>query len=142
MKTLRSFVTLMSAFAVAAAVGPGVVYGEEAQVSLPASNIDQHIYAVADAVKFDKVSITVPYADLNLNNEKGAAVLYRRLQIASESVCGTRLARDQRCLRSQRLADDCYYRALTTAVESVGSDVLVSLHRGTRPAEMYAAKVK
>lgn len=142
MKTLKSFVTLVSAFALAAIVVPGIAYGEESEATEPAPELTQHIYAVADAVKFDEVSVTVPYADLNLNNEKGAAILYRRLQIASESVCGTRLARDQRCLRSQRIADDCYHRALTTAVESVGSEVLLSLHRGTKPAEMYAAKVK
>ena len=142
MKTLRSFVTLVSAFAVAAVVGPGIAYGEDAEANEPTSDVTQNIYAVADAVKFDEVSVTVPYADLNLNNEKGAAVLYRRLQIASESVCGTRLARDQRCLRSQRIADDCYHRALTTAVEAVGSEVLLSLHQGTKPAEMYAAKIK
>ena len=142
MKTLKSFVTLMSAFALVAVAGPGIAYGEEAEAVEPASGVDEHIYAVADAIKFDEVSVTVPFADLNLNNEQGAAVLYRRLQIASESVCGVRLAKDQRCLRSQRIADDCYHRALTTAVESVGSEVLLSLHQGTKPAEMYAAKVK
>ena len=142
MKTLKSFVTLMSAFALVAVAGPGIAYGEEAEAVEPASGVDEHIYAVADAIKFDEVSVTVPFADLNLNNEQGAAVLYRRLQIASESVCGVRLAKDQRCLRSQRIADDCYHRALTTAVESVGSEVLLSLHQGTKPAEMFAAKVK
>lgn len=142
MKTLKSFVALMSAVAVAAIAGSGLAYGEETAATEPAADVTQNIYAVADAIKFDEVSVTVPYGDLNLNNEKGAAVLYRRLQLASEAVCGTRLARDQRCLRSQRIADDCYHRALTTAVESVGSDVLLSLHQGTKPAEMYAAKVK
>ena len=142
MKTLRLFVTLMSAFALIAVAGPGIAYGEEAEAVEPASDVDEHIYAVADAIIFDEVSVTVPFADLNLNNEQGAAVLYRRLQIASESVCGVRLAKDQRCLRSQRIADDCYHRALTTAVDSVGSEVLLSLHQGTKPAEMYAAKVK
>ena len=97
---------------------------------------------MGEAIKFDEVSVTVPFGDLNLNNEKGAAVLYRRLQIASESVCGVRIAREQRCLRSQRLADDCYHRALTTAVESVGSEMLASLHQGTEPTEMLAAKAK
>jgi UrcA family protein len=142
MKTPTSLVTLLSAFAVAVLVGPGIAYGEEVAAQEPASDVSQHIYAVADAIRFDEVSVTVPFADLNLNNEKGAAVLYRRLQIASESICGTRLAQEQRCLRSQRLADDCYHRALTTAVESAGSEILLSLHRGTKPAEMYAAKAK
>lgn len=142
MKTLSSFVTLMSAFAVAAVFGPGIAIAEEAQADKPTSEFDHHIYAMGDAIKFDEVSVSVPYGELNLNNEKGAAVLYRRLQIASESVCGVRIARDQRCLRSQRIADDCYHRALTTAVESVGSEVLLSLHQGTKPAEMLAAKVE
>ena len=142
MKTLSAFVTLLSTVAVAAVVGPGIAFGEEAQAVEQESEFDQHIYAMGEAIKFDEVSVTVPYGDLNLNNEKGAAVLYRRLQIASESVCGVRIAWNQRCLRSQRIADDCYHRALTTAVESVGSDVLLSLHRGEKPAEMLAAKAE
>ena len=82
MKTPTSLVTLLSAFAVAVLVGPGIAYGEEVAAQEPASDVSQHIYAVADAIRFDEVSVTVPFADLNLNNEKGAAVLYRRLQIA------------------------------------------------------------
>ena len=142
MKTVRTFVSLVSALAVVALGVSGVAYGEDTESRQPASDINQHIYAVAEAIKFDEASITVSYADLNLNNEKGATVLYRRLQNAAESVCGVGLARDQRCLRSQQLADDCYHKALSTAVESVGSDVLMGLHQGTKPAEMYAAKVK
>lgn len=137
MKALKLIVSVVSAIAVATLFGTGVAFADET-----APDIDEHIYAVGDAIKFDEVSVTVPFADLNLNNEKGAAVLYRRLQIASESVCGVRLARDQRSLRSQRVADDCYHRALTTAVNSVDSELLASLHQGTEPAEMLAAKVK
>ena len=142
MKFARLCFSTISAIAVAAVIGPGAALADDAEAVKPGAEIDQHIYAVGDAIKFDEVSVTVPFADLNLNNEKGAAVLYRRLEIASETVCGVRLARDQRCLRAQRLADDCYTRALNTAVESVGSDMLMSLHRGEKPAAMLAAKVE
>lgn len=142
MKALKLLATFVSAIAVAAVFGSGAAFADDSTAVEPASDIDQHIYAMGEAIKFDEVSVTVPFGDLNLNNEKGAAVLYRRLQIASESVCGVRIAREQRCLRSQRLADDCYHRALTTAVESVGSEMLASLHQGTEPTEMLAAKAK
>jgi UrcA family protein len=142
MKALRLLATFVSALAVTAVFGSGAAFADDSTAVEPESNIDQHIYAVGEAIKFEEVSVTVPFGDLNLNNEKGAEALYRRLQIASESVCGVRLAKDQRCLRSQRLADDCYHRALTTAVDSVGSEMLASIHQGTEPTEMFAAKVK
>lgn len=142
MKVLRLLVTFVSAIAVAAVFGSGAAFADDSTSVEPASDIDEHIYAIGDAIKFDEVSVTVPYADLNLDHEEGVAVLYRRLQYASESVCGVRIAKVRRCLASKRQADDCYNRTLTKAVESVGSEMLASLHEGTEPAEMLAAKVK
>ena len=142
MKTLRSFATLMSAFAVAAVFAPGIAFGEDTDATEPKSDIGAHIYAFGDSLRVERRSVKVPYADLNLAEEKGAAVLYRRLQVASESVCGIRLARDQRSLRWTKIAEDCYERALSAAVDSVGSEVLLSLHKGTKPPEMYAAAPK
>lgn len=142
MKALRLLATFVSAIALAAIFGSGAAFADDSTSVEPASDINEHIYAMGEAIKFDEVSITVPFDDLNINNEKGAAVLYRRLKNASETVCGVQLARDQRCLRSQRIAEDCYNRALTTAVESVGSEMLASLHEGTKPKEMLAAKAQ
>lgn len=142
MKMLRTFTMFMSVLAVAAVFAPGVTYGDEAKTTKATSDIDEHIYAVSDAIHVEKVSVKVPYADLNLNNEKGAAVLYRRLKNASKSVCGVRLARDRKCLRCKKMADDCYETALSRAVDAVGSELLLSLHQGTKPPEMHAAAPK
>jgi len=142
MKTMRLHPSMMTAVAIAAVAAFGTAFAGDPAPVEPASDIGDHVYAIGDAIKFDQVSIAVPYADLNLDNEQGAAVLYRRLQFASESVCGVRIAKVRRCLASKRLADDCYHRTLTRAVESVGSEVLLSLHQGKKPAEMYASTVK
>jgi len=79
MKALRTFVTFMSAFAIASAFGSGIAYGDEADTTKPTAEIDGHVYAIGDSIHVEKRSVKVSYADLNLNNEKGVAVLYRRL---------------------------------------------------------------
>lgn len=142
MKALKSLLSTMAAVAIAVVFGSGAAFAGDPAPVEQASDIDEHIYAIGDAIRFDEVSVTVPYADLNLNNEQGAAVLYNRLKYASESVCGVRLAKVRRCLTSKRLADDCYHRTLTKAVESVDSELLLSLHQGREPAKMYAAKAE
>ncbi len=139
MKTLRIATMFMPFFAVAAALAPAIVHGDEAKAIRDLSGIDVHIYALGESINVEKHSVKVSYADLNLDNEKGAAALYGRLQKASKSVCGVRLARDLRSLRWIRVADECYERALSTAVDAVGSERLLSLHQGTKPAELYAA---
>ena len=142
MKTLRTLITLMSAVAVAAIVAPGIAYGDEADATRPDSDVDAHIYAIGDSIHVEKRSVDVSYADLNLNNEKGVAILYRRLQDASESVCGIQLARDQKCMRCKKIAEECYENALSRAVDAIGSELLLSLHQGTEPPEIYAATPK
>ena len=139
MKALRTFVTFMSAFAIASAFGSGIAYGEETDATKPTSDIDTHVYSFGDSLDIDKRSVTVPYGDLNINNEKGVAVLYRRLQAASESVCGIQLAWKQKCMRCMRIARDCYEDALSSAVDAVGSELLLALHQGAEPPEMYVA---
>ena len=142
MKTLKSFAALMSAFALASAFGSGIAYGEEADTTKPTAEIDAHIYAIDDSVHVEKRSVKVSYADLNLDSEKGVAVLYRRLQVASESVCDLRLARDQRDMQFMRIAKDCYENALSRAVDAVGSERLLALHQGMEPPERYVAAPK
>ena len=142
MKTLRSFVTFMSAFAIVSAFGSGIAYGEEADTTRPTAEIDANVYAIDDAIHVEKRSVKVSYADLNLDNEKSVAVLYRRLQVASESVCDIRLARDQKNMRFMNIAKDCYENALSRAVEAVGSERLLALHQGMEPPERYVAAPK
>ena len=139
MKALRTVVTFMSALAIASAFGSGIAYGDEADTTEPTSNIDTHVYSIGDSLGIERLSVRVPYGDLNLNNEKGVAVLYGRLQAASKSVCGIQLAWTQKCTRCMRLARDCYEDALARSVDAVGSELLLALHQGTEPPETYAA---
>ena len=142
MKTLRTLVTFLSALAIVAAFGSGVAYGEEADTTKPTAEIDSHVYAIGDSIHVEKRSVKVSYADLDLNDEKGVSVLYRRLQVASESVCGIRLARDQKSMRFMNIAKDCYKEALSRAVDAVGSELLLALHQGTEPPEIFATAPK
>jgi UrcA family protein len=63
----------------------------------------------------------VSYSDLNLQNEAGARVLYRRLQSAAERVCGSGE-------QHNRAWQQCYETALADAVRSVGAPKLLAVH--------------
>ncbi len=142
MKTLKSFAALMSAFALASAFGSGIAYGDEADATKPTSDVDTHIVSFGDSLGIERLSKNVSYGDLNINNEKGVAVLYRRLQSASAEVCNVRRAWQRKCTSCMRDAQECYEDALSKAVDAVGSDLLLALHQGTEPPEMYAATPK
>ena len=129
----------MSAFAIASAFASGIVYGDEADATKPTSNIDTHVYSIGDSLDIERLSVKVSYGDLNINNEKGVAVLYGRLRAASISVCGVKLAWQQKCMHCVRNARDCYEDALSRSVDAVGSELLLALHQGTEPPEIYAA---
>lgn len=139
MKMLSHCLSLMMAISVSALMG--FAYAEETDVSEPASDTMENIVATGDAVEFEGKSIAVPCADLNLNNEQGALTLYRRLQRASETVCDVRDSYQTRLLRDLIDSRECYHKTLTTAVESVGSDKLTSIHHEKEPSHMLAAKV-
>ena len=142
MKTFKSFAALMSAFALASAFGSGIAYGDEVDATRPTSDIDTHIVSFGDSLGIERRSKNVSYGDLNINNEEGVAVLYRRLQIASAEVCSVRRAWKRKCTSCMRDAKECYEDALSKAVDAVGSDLLLALHQGTEPPETYAAAPK
>lgn len=142
MKKLRLRLLLLLVLPVFALVGSGSAIAEDAEASEPVSDTIEHIIAEGEAVRFGQKSVSVSFADLNIKNEQGAKVLYRRLQRASESVCDVRDARNTRCLEDLRAADECYNKTLDAAVESIDSDALMSLHYDKEPAEMYAAKAQ
>jgi UrcA family protein len=142
MKTFKSFAALMSAFAMAAAFGSGIAYGDEADATKPTSDVDTHIISFGDSLGIERRSMNVSYGDLNINNEEGVAVLYRRLQNASAEVCNVRRAWQRKCTSCMRDAKQCYEDALSKTVDAVGSDLLLALHQGTEPPETYAAAPK
>jgi UrcA family protein len=144
MKTrkLRLYLTPLLATSVSALFGSGLACAEGVEISDATSDTIEHIVAKAEAGKVDQKSVTVNFSDLNMNNEQGALVLYQRLQRASETVCAVLDAKRTKCLTMQREADECYHRTLGNAVESVGSELLMSIHHDREPGEMFAATVE
>lgn len=67
--------------------------------------------------------LTVRYGDLNLTSASGAHALLRRIEIAAREVCG-----DDRVAPLQLLnrAQQCYARAVSQAVATVGSRSLTA----------------
>ncbi len=73
---------------------------------------------------------TVSYADLNLKNEDGVRVLYRRLQRTSKEVCGVTSLRINGSLHFLSKAKQCYRETLSNAVDKVDNEDLTRIHAG------------
>lgn len=73
-------------------------------------------------------SISVRFADLNLDNDDGVAALYRRLRLAAESVCGPQSLRAAGALMTLRANRQCYDQTLDRAVAEIGHAALEDLH--------------
>ncbi len=73
---------------------------------------------------------TVSYADLNLENEEGVQVLYRRLQRASKKVCGVTSLRIAGSVSSLRKPQQCYRQTLSNAVDKIDNEDLTRVHAG------------
>ncbi len=81
-----------------------------------------------------KATVSVSYADLNLENEEGVRVLYQRLRYASKEVCGITspkipesiLARSAR----RRATWQCYRKSLSNAVDKFDNEDLTRIHAG------------
>jgi UrcA family protein len=88
------------------------------------------ICAAADST--DIPSVVVKYADLNLSNPEGVAVLYRRINAAARDVCKSYDIHSG----SERLpgsADPCYRKALQDAVNKVGHPGLSAMYNAKHP---------
>lgn len=68
---------------------------------------------------------TVDYGDLNLDSERGAKILYARLQEAAEDVCTPFEGRD---LDRKARWQACFDQALTAAVARVNKSRVTALH--------------
>jgi UrcA family protein len=71
-------------------------------------------------------SVTVWYADLDLNTAAGIDELYARLRTASRTVCNVG---ERRSLAEAMAAKSCYARVLGTAVDDAKLPTLNALHR-------------
>jgi UrcA family protein len=106
------------------------------------SDIDEHIYAIGKATKSDEVSVTVRFGELNLDNEKGVAVLYRRLQRAVEYVCGVEPYSVSRSRTRQAAIDACYSATLSASVDKIDNLALKQMHQNSEATSVLAAKVE
>ena len=73
-------------------------------------------------------AISVSFADLNIQNEAGARVLYTRLQRATKSVCSVKSYRELGSLSRVSQAEKCYAETLSEAVSKIDSAELRKIH--------------
>ena len=142
MKTLKIFASFASALAIAALLGSGFAFAGDSEPAESISDIDEHIYAIGKAVKSDEVSVTVQFGELNLENEKGVAVLYSRLQSAAEYVCGVEPYSVSRSRTRRAVAAACYSATLSASVDKIDNLALTQMHQSSEPTPVLAAKVK
>ena len=76
----------------------------------------------------DDVSITVSYADLDIESKAGAKVLYLRLKKASEAVCGIQSHVVNGSLADTLKARACFRETLEASVKKIESDALSEIH--------------
>jgi UrcA family protein len=70
--------------------------------------------------------IKVKYADLNVNDSAGAAVLFHRIRAAANEVCGVGRDRD---LSRMIEAQSCAKKAVSDAVAAVNAPALTGLYQ-------------
>ena len=73
-------------------------------------------------------AVKVSFADLNLQKEAGARVLYRRLQQASKKACGVEPYRNVGSISEISKMQDCYESSLTSSVAKVDNALLTKIH--------------
>ena len=81
-----------------------------------------------DAEESGLQKITVSFADLNIDHEAGAKVLYRRLQQASADVCSVDTFHKLGSLERFAKAQQCYEITLDEAVAEIDSATLKEIH--------------
>jgi len=113
MKESKLFKSLVATFVIIVISGPAVV-----QAAGTVSYFDDGKVAKA----------SVSYADLNLENEEGVRVLYRRLQYASKKVCGGGWHGGSIIMKSSRV--QCYRETLSNAVDKLDIEDLTHIHAG------------
>ena len=86
------------------------------------------VASAGDSDELDGVSISVSYADLNLQNEEGAVALYRRLKQASKRACDFRGLNIAGSVDQMAKTRQCYASALAADVEKMDNDLVTNLH--------------
>lgn len=88
----------------------------------------------ADTVEPQRI---VKFEDLNLATIDGAATLYGRLQFAARTVCAPLAGRE---LSRAKHFNDCYNKALDTAIRNVNDLRLSSLHTSVAANDSVGAR--
>jgi UrcA family protein len=86
------------------------------------------IASAGDRDELKGVSMKVSYADLNVNNEKDAKALYRRLKQASKYVCDYRRLNVAGSVGRMADLQRCYTEALSAAVDQVDNELVTKIH--------------
>lgn len=121
MNTMQKISGLASALVITAGMLAG--FATNAEAAAPAS--------------VETRSITVSYADLDLNREAGVRTLYKRLRLAAKQACGSVDTRD---LAARAAWYECRDAALATAVERLGNERIAALHRAEQRVSPAAAQ--
>jgi len=111
MKESKLFKSLVATFVVIVLGGPAVV------LASTSSHLETN-------------KATVSYADLNLENEEGVRVLYRRLKRASKEVCGVTSLLIAGSIGHLQGTKQCYREALSNAVDKFDNEDLTRIHAG------------
>ena len=86
------------------------------------------IASAGDRNELKGASVKVSYADLNVETEKDARLLYRRLKQASEQVCDYRRLSDAGSAKRMAEINQCYRAALSGAVRQVDNKLVTNIH--------------
>jgi len=111
MKESKLFKSLVATFVIIVLGGPAVV------LASTSSHLETN-------------KATVSYADLNLKNEEGVRVLYRRLQRTSKEVCGVTSLHIRGSLHFLSKAQQCYRETLSNVVDKIDNEDLTRIHAG------------
>ncbi len=118
MKESKLIKSLVATFVVIVLGGPAVVLADTPSYS----------------TYIEHAQTTVPYADLNLENEEGVRVLYQRLQDASKEVCSVASPKIAEPILKKswrrRATRQCYRVTLSNAVDKFDNEDLTRIHAG------------
>ena len=97
------------------------------------------LFAALSAGAQDVARVHVNYADLNVNNPAGAAVLYQRIRSAAQKVCSMPGSRE---LDRASQAKACITKAAADAVAAVNAPALSGLYQAKVGGNTQLASIR
>jgi UrcA family protein len=107
-------------------------------IALSALGLTSAAHAAEPVENADQtISVAVPYGDLNINREAGAAVALRRINTAAGEVCG----RESQVTSLDRLAlhRACVRSTVDRTVMQLGNPVVAALNSGQEQSQTMLA---